>query len=275
MKGSDLLKMEREAGSIPYRPGKGLFLGLMLLSVILLLILLGIIWWVPTVGLSNIHPSLPTVVGGIFLALLLFTVGGALLITLTILRGRDVLHSYRMRGLLIKLFLPLMTMIGGILRVSREEIQRSFIEINNQLVLANRHRLKPERLLVLMPHCIQYLHCKIKVTMNIENCVMCGKCEIKDLNELAREFNVQIFVSSGGTMARRCVREKRPAAVVAVACERDLTSGIQDAYPLPVIGIVNKRPQGYCIATGVDVDKVREAILSLLDPDSLYRTQER
>lgn len=271
MKEDNLIKIERGADSIPYRAGKGLFIGLMLLSLTLLLAFLGLIWWVPTVGLSNIHPYLPTIVGSILLAFLLFLVVGALLVTVSILKGKEVLHSYRMRGLLIKLFLPLMTLVGGILRIPKEEIQKSFIEINNQLVLANRQRLKPERLLVLMPHCIQYLHCKIKVTLNIENCVMCGKCEIKDLNELAREFNVKIFVSSGGTMARRFVREKRPAAVVAVACERDLTSGIQDAYPLPVIGIVNKRPQGYCLSTGVDVEKVREAIVSLLDPDSLYR----
>ena len=32
-------------------------------------------------------------------------------------------------------------------------------------------------------------------------------------------------------MARRKLFEYRPDAVIAVACERDLTSGVQDAYP--------------------------------------------
>ncbi len=259
-----LIRIERESDSIPYRPGKGLFIGLMLLSALAFLAFLTVAWWIPTVGLDRIHPYLPKVVGVVFVGVLAFVIFGTLAITVTILRGRDLFHSYRMRGILIKLFLPLMVMIGKALRIPREEVQRSFIEINNQLVLANKHRFRPDELLVLMPHCIQYLHCKIKVTFDIANCVMCGKCEIKDLNELAREFNVKIFVSSGGTMARRYVKERRPAAVVAVACERDLTSGIQDAYPLPVIGIVNKRPQGYCISTGVDVDEVREAIRALL-----------
>ena len=46
--------------------------------------------------------------------------------------------------------------------------------------------------------------------------------------------------------------EKRPKLVVAVACEGDLTSGIKDCYPLPVIGVLNDRPFGPCFNTHVD-----------------------
>jgi hypothetical protein len=52
---------------------------------------------------------------------------------------------------------------------------------------------------------------------------------------------------------------------VAVACELDLTSGIQDSYPLPVIGILNERPNGPCINTKVDIQKVKAAISDLLN----------
>lgn len=254
--------------SIPYRPKKGFFIGLMFISALIFLTFLLLLWWVPTIGLRNIHPLLPFIVGVAFASFIGFIIGGLILITLTILKGKEIFHSYRLRGLLVRFFLPLMTLIGGILRIPKEKIQGAFIDINNQLVRAQRHRLNPEGILVLMPHCIQYPYCRIKVTLDIENCVMCGKCEIKELNELAEEFNIKIFISNGGTMARRLVAEKRPGAIVAVACERDLTSGIQDAYPLPVIGIVNERPQGYCVGTGVDVVKVRDAIRDFLKPSS-------
>ncbi len=252
--------------SIPYKLGKGFFIALMSLSAIFVLAILSIAWVIPTIGLKNIHPELPLIIGIVFLGLILFIIVSLIMISITILKGRDIFHSYRLRGMLVKFFLPLMTLIGRIMRIPREKIQDAFININNQLVMSQRFRVNPGRILVLMPHCIQYLQCKIKVTLDISNCVMCGKCEIKDLNELAEEFNIKIFISSGGTMARRIVSEKHPDAIVAVACERDLTSGIQDAYPLPVIGIVNKRPQGYCMSTGVDVSKVREAIRYFLTP---------
>ncbi|NTU60232.1 MAG: DUF116 domain-containing protein, partial [Deltaproteobacteria bacterium] len=44
------------------------------------------------------------------------------------------------------------------------------------------------------------------------------------------------------------------------ACERDLTSGIQDAHPLPVYGVLNDRPFGPCFNTSVDLDRVAEAL---------------
>ena len=44
-----------------------------------------------------------------------------------------------------------------------------------------------------------------------------------------------------------------------------LTSGIQDMYPIPVIGILNERPKGPCINTKVDIQKVKSAITDLLE----------
>ena len=58
--------------------------------------------------------------------------------------------------------------------------------------------------------------------------------------------------------------EKRPKLVLAVACERDLTSGIKDCYPLPVIGILNDRPFGPCFNTTVDVSKIDDALSQVL-----------
>jgi hypothetical protein len=54
--------------------------------------------------------------------------------------------------------------------------------------------------------------------------------------------------------------------IIAVACERDLSSGIQDSYPLPVFGVINHRPHGPCYDTLVDLDKVEEALKLFLLP---------
>jgi hypothetical protein len=75
-------------------------------------------------------------------------------------------------------------------------------------------------------------------------------------------------VATGGTLARRIIVDNRPEAIVAVACELDLTSGIQDSYPIPVIGILNERPNGPCINTKVDIHKVRNAIVDFLESSS-------
>ncbi|MGI6559076.1 MAG: DUF116 domain-containing protein [Limnochordia bacterium] len=46
-------------------------------------------------------------------------------------------------------------------------------------------------------------------------------------------------MSTGGTRARQLVKELKPKGVVAIACERDLASGIQDTRPLKVLGVTN------------------------------------
>ena len=71
-------------------------------------------------------------------------------------------------------------------------------------------------------------------------------------------------VATGGSIARRLVLERRPKCLVAVACERDLTSGIQDVAPMPVLGIFNSRPFGPCIDTAVAIPEVEAALRLLL-----------
>jgi len=56
----------------------------------------------------------------------------------------------------------------------------------------------------------------------------------------------------------------KPKAIVAVACELDLTSGIRDTYPIPVIGVLNRRPNGPCYNTSVDIAEVKKALLHFI-----------
>jgi hypothetical protein len=215
--------------------------------------------------LTNIHPKLPLLLAIMLGTGMLLIFVGAGSLTITIYRGKDFFLSRKLRGVVIEVLFPLMVFWGRVMGISKERIQRSFIEINNQLVLSNAHKTKPTNLLLLLPQCIQDFDCDIKITGDIQNCRRCGNCEIKDLLEIAETYNVKIAVATGGTLARRIVVKIRPEAIVAVACELDLTSGIQDTYPIPVIGILNKRPNGPCYNTTVDIAEVKEALLSFME----------
>ncbi len=105
----------------------------------------------------------------------------------------------------------------------------------------------------------------MRITGSVENCEACGKCKIKDLVALSKKYNIPASVATGGTLARRIVVQKKPSVIVAVACERDLTSGIQDSYPIPVFGILNNRPFGPCYDTDVNMELVEEGITTFLE----------
>ncbi|OGW26329.1 MAG: hypothetical protein A2X56_07115 [Nitrospirae bacterium GWC2_57_13] len=241
-------------------PRKRIFIGLIVFTVFLITAITVGLYLIPYVGLKNIHPLAPKIVCvsmGTVVGTLVF---GVALLVLTLIRGREIFGAQRLRGVVIEVLFPIMIVVGKFLGISKEKIQRSFVEVNNLLVLAKCSRKRPERVLLLMPHCLQNNDCEIKITSDASKCKACGKCRIKDLVELAQKHKVHLSVATGGTLARRRVAEAKPQAIIAVACERDLTSGIQDAYPLPVIGILNDRPFGPCFNTSVDIAKVAEAL---------------
>jgi hypothetical protein len=245
-------------------PRKRLFVALMGVTCLLIVGVIYLLWWIPTKGLYNIHPELPRIAGLLFAVLSGIALFGTLLLVLTTALGKDILFTRFMRGVVIKFLLPVIESLGRVLGISKDTIRQSFIAMNNSLVSSQRLLVKPDRVLILLPHCLQLFDCEIKVTGDIGKCIRCDRCDIKGLAELAEKYRIDISVATGGTLARKVIIDKKPKLVVAVACERDLTSGIKDCYPLPVIGILNDRPFGPCFNTSVDVEKIDEALQSVL-----------
>ena len=223
-----------------------------------------LLWWIPTTGLANIHPTLPRITGILLGGLSLLALLGTLVLVLTTALGKDIFFTRFLRGVVIKFLLPAIELLGRAFGISVDTIRQSFIAMNNSLVLSQRHRVKPDRVLILLPHCLQLFECEIKVTGNINKCVRCGRCDIMGLAALAEKYSIDISVATGGTLARKVIIDKRPKLVLAVACERDLTSGIKDCYPLPVIGVLNDRPFGPCFNTKVDIEKIDEALNTVI-----------
>lgn len=241
-------------------PHKRLFILLMGLTCLILVALIFLAWWIPTRGLATLHPALPGIVGTGMTVLSGLAILGTCLLVLTTALNRDLPFTRFMRLVVIKFLLPMIELVGQALGIDKDRIRQSFIAMNNSLVLSRRRSLNAERILVLLPHCIQLFDCEIKVTGDIHKCVQCGRCDIKGLVNIGRKYNVDISVATGGTLARKVIMEKRPKLVLAVACERDLTSGIKDCYPLPVIGVLNERPFGPCFNTAVDVARIDEIL---------------
>jgi uncharacterized protein len=253
-----------DTNNAPAPPRKRLFVALMGVTCIIIVGLIYLMWWIPTRGLTNIHPNLPHIVGIITGILSGLALCGTVLLVLTTALGKDILFTRFMRLVVIKFLLPVIEAMGKLLGISKDTIRQSFIAMNNSLVQSQRLLVAADRILILLPHCLQLFDCEIKVTGDINKCVRCGRCDIMGLAELAQKYHVDISVATGGTLARKVIIEKRPKLVVAVACERDLTSGIKDCYPLPVIGVLNDRPFGPCFNTRVDTEKIDDAIASVL-----------
>lgn len=246
---------------------KRLFIGLMVGSCLLLCTGILLLWLIPYVGLAAIHPSLPWGLG-ILSVVSAASVGWMCLgLVYHIYTGEHLAGVRRIRGLTVRLMLPFMELLGRALGIPPDRVRLSFIKVNNEMVLASRLKAAAQDVLLLLPHCVQRSRCPHRLSVHVERCAGCGQCPVGGILALCRRWGVRMAIATGGTIARRVVVETRPKLIVAVACERDLTSGIQDAYPVPVYGVLNARPYGPCMDTLVEVDVLEKVLLQFIMPE--------
>jgi len=192
---------------------------------------------------------------------------GIFILSISLLLRKNLLYPRFIFVFFIKIFPNIIASFWQFFGISKEKIQESFINVMNSLFLYRLKDKKPSNVLLLLPHCLQNHECPRKITWSIDNCVSCGKCSVGDLKKISQELDIDIFVATGGTVARRVVKDTRPDCILAVACPRDLSSGMIDTYPVPVYGILNERPFGPCFDTTISVQNVRE-ILTLITKTS-------
>ncbi|MCE5286650.1 MAG: DUF116 domain-containing protein [Pelosinus sp.] len=246
------------------RPKKRLFVALILASLVLAALSTYGIWMVSVPGLANISRYLPIMLGCLFAAVILGIFCGVVGIILAIMGIRTLPIFQGLAWSAINFLFPLAIQVGKLLDFEKERVERSFIEVSNHLIKQKKVKVPPEKVLILSPHCIQLDSCPHKITRDVNNCHRCGGCPVGELLDLSKELKVQLVIVTGGTLARNVIKALRPKAILAIACERDLTSGIQDVFPLPVVGILNERPNGPCCNTKVDIVEVRKAVLDFI-----------
>lgn len=138
---------------------------------------------------------------------------------------------------------------GKFFGVSRDKMGHSFVRVSNSISRALKPAGRQEKLLILLPRCL-------------------SKEELKTITLLKEKYPLDIHTVSGGELARKKVKELKPTAVIGVACERDLVSGIRDVgNRISVIGIPNERPEGPCRNTHIDMNELISAIEFYVGPE--------
>ena len=223
---------------------------LFVIGLLLILITFGVIYRYFTIYTYNF----------VLLILIVMTILIILFYTASIL-SIFCIYRYQIRNKLmvclagagIKTLLPLSILMANIFNTKKDLIRKFYIDFNNITVNLSNRKYSPKNVLILLPHCLQYSECGYKITNNTDNCKRCGRCSIGDILKAAESRGVKVSIVTGGTAARNIVKKFRPELIFAVACERDLTSGIVEVGKIPVIGLVNDRPNGPCYNTTIDV----------------------
>ena len=91
----------------------------------------------------------------------------------------------------------------------RDWVENAAVKVYDGLALQRGRKVGKGELLLLIPRCL-------------------SRAALDGVMAIAGKYEVPVFVATRGQLARRVIRERRPRAVVAVACERDMVSGLHD-----------------------------------------------
>lgn len=126
----------------------------------------------------------------------------------------------------------------------RDWVENASVKVYNALAAERGRKVGKGELLLLIPRCL-------------------SKAALDGVLAIAGKYEVPVFVATRGQLARRVIRERRPRAVVAVACERDMVSGLHDvAGKVPVLGLTMTLPSGPCKDAGIDLAQLENWVRS-------------
>jgi hypothetical protein len=146
-------------------------------------------------------------------------------------------------------FLRLMSWTSQVARRfgARDWVEHAAVDVYNALAERRGRKVGKGELLVLIPRCL-------------------SKATLDQVLDVAGRYEVPVFVATRGQLARRAIRERRPRAVVAVACERDMVTGLHDvAAKIPVLGLTMSLPAGPCKDAVIDIAKFEGWVKSFVD----------
>ncbi len=237
----DLSQYEKEI-----KEGKALLLVFYFAGLLALTGLSMFVYYLVSPRLYQINPFLDQLilfaVIGVFGAVYLWS----LLLLLTVATNRNFLLLRKKTGLHIEWMYPVIYKLASMFGISKDRIGHSLLKVNNALIYATKRTFTSSNLLVLLPRCLDP-QTREKVTA------------------LTKNYGCTVFTATGGQSARNMLKKVKPDAIIGVACERDLVSGMADSpHYVPIIAITNKRPHGPCKDTNIDVDELEKAMKFLL-----------
>ena len=218
------------------------FLTLAGCAVLIMLAALELGWYLAKPRVEQISVPLSHLLEWSALSLIVLFVLLATLETILLLKFRRSLMPYIWAEKLLLSLLSKAVWLGAKFGISRDRVGNSFIKAHNLMLKSHAGALRADTFLILLPRCLE-------------------KNARRQVVERANGRAVQIVTAAGGEEARKAIRQYKPSLILAIACERDLISGIRDvAEKIPVLAVPNKRPEGPCKNTQVYLEDLDEAL---------------
>jgi len=140
----------------------------------------------------------------------------------------------------------------------------SFCQWNNHKVREAFQNNRATHALLLLPHCIQTVHCGANVVKELNKCHKCGLCVIGKILSLQIESKCKIHIANRSHKAYKEAQEYQPDLIIAIGCLDRLFKGIAKLSLTPSYVIPLKLSHGMCINTKFNISELVTAMETLV-----------
>jgi hypothetical protein len=242
------------------REGSWLFLTAAGAALVCLFGVSAVAWYLTAPRFAQLWEPLPRVLAAAVAAVVLYLALEYAGVILTVVTGKPILLPLARQGRLTLKLTPVALKLAKPFGKTIDRMVHSFVRVNNAVVESITGKVAGP-VLVLLPRCVQRSECTQPIIEDADYCKRCGKCPMADLLDIRTRYeNVEYYVLTGGSVAADIIKKVRPAAVIGVACERELLAGIELVDRIPVVGLANVRPEGPCLHTQVCIEDFEKTL---------------
>jgi hypothetical protein len=144
------------------------------------------------------------------------------------------------------------------LKKPTEAVHRKFVEKRNAKMAKKFAETPFAERIILVPHCMRNIeHCKAKEIGSHYICTECNACKIGAISKKSKELGYNgLFVLKGGKAVEKLIVEKKPKAIIAVACFFEGAQGMELCEKHHITVQFVPLTKDGCVATDVELNDV-------------------
>lgn len=137
------------------------------------------------------------------------------------------------------------------------------VECHNGRVRKFLNGNRPEKVLLIMPRCVQKVGCRSQVQESLDECLVCGRCPLGDVAAVCDQHGLPALVAFRSHIAFDLARTQDPSLIVATACHDRLIKALRNVPEVPSLLAPLAGMDRMCINATVDVAWLDEQLAAI------------
>jgi len=113
---------------------------------------------------------------------------------------------------------------------------------------------RPNKVLLIMPRCVQKTGCRSQVQESLDECLACRRCPLGDVAAVCDQHGLPALVAFRSQIAFDMARRQKPDLIVATACHDRLIKALRNVPEVPSLLAPLAGMDRMCINASVDLE---------------------